>query len=517
MDVTKIQTMASWSWSEFCGTESNNFTVWSKNDFNHCFELLVLISGTHIILGIISAYHLAKYTQLEQMVHSESDDVIKPGVITFRLIVTIALLLAPVIQIVLSYAVFKINMSLVSLITLGISILTWLIHVGYLWKLRKVYIHRIPLRGPAPILVSYMLVLAAVVIELQTDIRQVLYVNNPVYAAEDYVTYVQAGLHFLYLLSLVPNKKPMHELYGGFNVQSFEVGGESESLLGRRRLQTYGAITATSDLGDGYDGANIFSRLTFWWVRPLLRKGAAEMVHSGDDLFQLPNDLQTRTVQMIFSKSLSNKSQNNLEQDRNVLPPSTSRDDLHIRFVDDHNSRQRGGKEKTTLLLAMNRAFGLEYYSIGILKLVADLSAFAGPILLNLLVSYIENKKEPTEHGYIYASGLFLSTLISAVSNNQFGYLCNMVGLKIRASIIATVYHKTVSVSMVSLGKFTTGEIVNFMSTDTDRIVNFAPSFHQFWSLPFQVGILNWNLCHLFLLCPRPQREGGITSITIHL
>lgn len=33
------------------------------------------------------------------------------------------------------------------------------------------------------------------------------------------------------------------------------------------------------------------------------------------------------------------------------------------------------------------------------------------------------------------------------------------------------------------------GEIVNFMSTDTDRIVNFAPSFHQFWSLPIQVGI----------------------------
>ena len=32
-------------------------------------------------------------------------------------------------------------------------------------------------------------------------------------------------------------------------------------------------------------------------------------------------------------------------------------------------------------------------------------------------------------------------------------------------------------------------QIVNFMSTDTDRVVNFAPSFHQFWSLPFQIGV----------------------------
>ena len=27
------------------------------------------------------------------------------------------------------------------------------------------------------------------------------------------------------------------------------------------------------------------------------------------------------------------------------------------------------------------------------------------------------------------------------------------------------------------------------MSTDTSRIVNFVNSFHEFWSLPFQVGI----------------------------
>ena len=27
------------------------------------------------------------------------------------------------------------------------------------------------------------------------------------------------------------------------------------------------------------------------------------------------------------------------------------------------------------------------------------------------------------------------------------------------------------------------------MSTDTDRIVNFCQSFHQFWSLPFQIGV----------------------------
>jgi ATP-binding cassette subfamily C (CFTR/MRP) protein 10 len=37
------------------------------------------------------------------------------------------------------------------------------------------------------------------------------------------------------------------------------------------------------------------------------------------------------------------------------------------------------------------------------------------------------------------------------------------------------------------------------MSTDTDRIINFCPSFHAFWSLPLQViflkSVLRKNVC----------------------
>ncbi len=87
----------------------------------------------------------------------------------------------------------------------------------------------------------------------------------------------------------------------------------------------------------------------------------------------------------------------------------------------------------------------------------------------------------------------------------------NKVGLKIRASLVTEIYRKALSVNMVSISKFSTGEVttdlsiyysprlyhdyfyciqvVDFMSTDTDRIVNFCSSFHQFWSLPFQITV----------------------------
>eukprot|EP00051_Salpingoeca_urceolata_P023211 m.390480 g.390480 ORF g.390480 m.390480 type:complete len:821 (+) comp20078_c0_seq3:722-3184(+) len=33
------------------------------------------------------------------------------------------------------------------------------------------------------------------------------------------------------------------------------------------------------------------------------------------------------------------------------------------------------------------------------------------------------------------------------------------------------------------------GQVLNLMSSDCDRVANFCPSFHQVWSLPFQIGV----------------------------
>ena len=79
------------------------------------------------------------------------------------------------------------------------------------------------------------------------------------------------------------------------------------------------------------------------------------------------------------------------------------------------------------------------------------------------------------------------------------------MGLKVRAALITEVYRKSLSISLATMSKYSTGQVcvlnsecvsvgcclqvVNFMSTDSDRIVNFCQSFHQFWSLPFQIVI----------------------------
>jgi hypothetical protein len=48
---------------------------------------------------------------------------------------------------------------------------------------------------------------------------------------------------------------------------------------------------------------------------------------------------------------------------------------------------------RVSLFWALNRTFGAQYYPLGLLKLLADMMNFAGPLLLNRLVSFIENRK----------------------------------------------------------------------------------------------------------------------------
>lgn len=82
------------------------------------------------------------------------------------------------------------------------------------------------------------------------------------------------------------------------------------------------------------------------------------------------------------------------------------------------------------------------------------------------------------------------NNVLGAFCITHFAFLMSVVGLKFRSTIITLVYRKTLHSSNIDLNhNFNFGEIVNFMSTDSDRLVNSCPSFHTVWSIPLQVII----------------------------
>jgi ATP-binding cassette subfamily C (CFTR/MRP) protein 10 len=60
--------------------------------------------------------------------------------------------------------------------------------------------------------------------------------------------------------------------------------------------------------------------------------------------------------------------------------------------------------------------------------------------------------------------------------------------------VVTLVYKKSLSMSIKTKNSFSAGEINNLISADCQRIMDFCISFHQVWSLPFQIA------CMCFLL-----------------
>ncbi|NWY38889.1 MRP7 protein, partial [Sylvia atricapilla] len=195
------------------------------------------------------------------------------------------------------------------------------------------------------------------------------------------------------------------------------------------------------------DGESWLSRFFYTWMNPLMMRGYQQKLNQPQDVYELPRQLRAARV----------------------------------------CDRPHHAQEAVRLLSVLHAAFGLRFYTLGLLKLASSLLGFSGPLLLNLLVNFMESRQEPLSHGVLYALGLFAGSFLGALLRNQFSYEMNKMVLMVRAAVISAIYRKALRVSGTSLARFTVGEIVNFMSTDTNRLVNFCRSFHELWSLPVQL------------------------------
>nr|CAD7591948.1 unnamed protein product [Timema genevievae] len=275
----------------------------------------------------------------------------------------------------------------------------------------------------------------------------------------------------VYLVTLLPSDVPSRD-----DVDLYTQSSETQPLLGSPLLNTYSRFREEQDplyLGVAMEDTTFLSKLIFHWVAPLMKKGVEGNLRQTDDLYDLPASLNPAY--------LGNKLYGAMSRQAVVEPVSNNHTE--------ENTVPAVTYSEVSLLRALHSCFWIQFYGIGLLKLIADCAGFLGPLLLNRLVTFIENKNERIEYGYAYAAGLFGVTLITSICTSHFNFLMAEVGLKIRAAIVTTVYRKTLTVSATSLTKFSIGEVMNFMSTDTDRIVNSCPSFHALWSIPFQIAV----------------------------
>jgi ATP-binding cassette subfamily C (CFTR/MRP) protein 1 len=221
-----------------------------------------------------------------------------------------------------------------------------------------------------------------------------------------------------------------------------------------KKQSMYRAIGDNMECPSEY--SNAFSLLSFGWLTPLMRRGYKTYL-TEDDLWDLP--LRNS------SKYNGDKFAANWRVQRKTPNPSMWR--------------------------ALFASYGKLYLGFVVLKVFADTLGYVQPQLLRLLIEFVQSYTTahpyPPIRGFLIASAMFCISLIQSVCNNQFMKYAFELSPNVRSGLVINIYKKSLRLSNESRASKTTGDIVNLMAVDTQRIGDLSRQGHQLFSSPLQI------------------------------
>ncbi|KAK4056218.1 hypothetical protein OIO90_002659 [Microbotryomycetes sp. JL221] len=226
--------------------------------------------------------------------------------------------------------------------------------------------------------------------------------------------------------------------------------------------------------------ANIFSRLTFSWLTPMMKTGYHKFL-TEEDLWALPPDDTANALGIRLGEAWEKRKQ-------------------HVR-TRNAGIKDESKKKKPSLTGALFSAYGGPFMTAALFKLLQDLLSFTQPQLLKRLLQFVATygtaHPEPAFHGYIIAVGMFVCAVTQTLLLHCYFSRVFETGMRVRAGVISLVYKKSLVLSNDERGGRLTGDIVNLQSTDATRLQDLCTYGQIAWSGLFQLTLAFISLYNL--------------------
>lgn len=215
--------------------------------------------------------------------------------------------------------------------------------------------------------------------------------------------------------------------------------------------------------------ATIFSKLTFSWMTPMMRYGYKAYLTEGD-LWGLTKPDQTKNTGAAFNKAWNHE----LE----VRPNAPS------------------------LWRALYKTYGGSFAVAALFKLGNDVTQYIQPQLLRFLITFVASYEsgknpQPIIQGASIALAMFACAVFQTTMIHQYFQFSFETGMRIKGGLTSAIYRKSLKLSNEGRSSKTTGDIVNFMAVDAQRLQDLTQFLHQAWSAPFQIVICMVSLYNL--------------------
>ncbi|KAG6489322.1 hypothetical protein ZIOFF_050591 [Zingiber officinale] len=209
-----------------------------------------------------------------------------------------------------------------------------------------------------------------------------------------------------------------------------------------------------------FANAGFLSTLTFYWIGPLLAVGNRKTLDFADVPHLEPRDC-IDGIFPIFRTKLDSCT---------VTSSASSVTTFQL--------------AKALLLTTWQQAAVTAVYAI-----VYTLATYVGPYLIDFLVRYLNGEPLFAGAAYWLVLTFVVGKLLECLSQRHCFFQLQQAGIRIRAALVAIIYQKGLTLSSRSKQSQTSGEVINLMSVDADRIGLFSWYMHDLWLVPLQVAL----------------------------
>jgi ATP-binding cassette subfamily C (CFTR/MRP) protein 1 len=211
-----------------------------------------------------------------------------------------------------------------------------------------------------------------------------------------------------------------------------------EWLVPKKR-SAYSALDDDDQYECPTESATIFSKLTFGWMTPMMKRGYTKYL-TEEDLWDLRAKDGTTQTEKKFAKAWE-------------------------RQLD---------RKKPNLWLALFEAFGAPFGIGALFKVVQDILAFVQPQLLRMLIAFVASYNtgtpKPVIQGLAIAALMFLTSTVQTLALHQYFMHAFETGMRIKSALTAAIYRKSIRLSNEGREAKSTGDIVNLQAVDTQRL-----------------------------------------------
>ncbi|XP_044437366.1 ABC transporter C family member 10 isoform X2 [Triticum aestivum] len=202
--------------------------------------------------------------------------------------------------------------------------------------------------------------------------------------------------------------------------------------------------------------AGFFSKMSFWWLNPLMKMGYKKPLEDKDMPLLGATDRACNQYSMVMEKM-------NGKESLSHATPS---------FF-------------WTIVSCHRRAILVS----GFFALLKVLTLSAGPVILKAFINVSLGKGTFKHEGYVLAALMFICKFCESLSQRQWNFRTRRLGLQVRSFLSAAIYKKQQKLSNAAKMKHSSGEILNYVTVDAYRIGEFPFWFHQTWTTSVQLCI----------------------------